>query len=204
MVRYRLAERFIMNNQKFRDILFKPILTVLTYFNITGNYLSNLKLILSLPFIYFAFINLKIAFVFILASIFVDLFDGPLARMQKINSDRGKFVDIFGDFIIYLSVIFTLYYLNLFNNNLLVYNLFIFPMIAILSTIRKQEFTKTDWIIKPAPEIGHFNALFYLLLFLFIYFNINYIDLVLFFINLIYTFLTIYYFIFIQFRWLKN
>ena len=200
----RISEKFIRINQKFRDNLFKPVLKILTNFGITGNYLSNLKLILFIPFIYFAFINLKIAFVFFLISVLIDLFDGPLARFQRKSSDKGKFIDIFGDFIIYLIIILTLFYLKLFNNNIISYQLFIFPLTVILSIIRKQEFAKSDWIIKPAPELAQFNFIIYVFLFLFIYFNINYFNIILLLTNLFYTFLTIYYFIFIQFRWLND
>ena len=204
MVRERYSERFIYKNQNFRDKLFRQILIYLNKKKISGNYLSNLKLIIFLPFIYFAFYNLKIAYIFILISVIIDLFDGPLARLQKKNSDKGKFIDIFGDFTIYLIVLLSLFYLKLFNNDILVYHFFIFPLVVILSTIKKQEFTKTDWLIKPAPEIGGLNAIVYFLLFIYTYFNFNYFNLIILLINVYYTFLTIYYFIFIQFRWHKK
>ena len=203
MVRERLGEKFIYSTQRIRDNLFRLILIFLDDLGITANYLSNLKLLIFIPFLYFIFQNLKIAYIFILLSILVDLFDGPLARFQRKASDKGKFIDIFGDLTIYLVVILSLFYLRSFNNDVIAYHLFIFPLTVLISTISKQEFTKSDWIIKPAPELGHFVGTVYLFLFLFIYFNINYINFVLILINIFYTLLTIYYFIFIQFRWLK-
>ena len=205
MVRKRVGERFVNFNQGIRDKLFKFLLKLLSNFNISANYLSNLKIILFFPFFYFAFYNnLKISYIFLLISILIDIFDGPLARFQNKSSDQGKFIDIFGDLFIYLSVILTLFYLKIFNNYLVAFHLVVFPLVMILSTIRKQEFTKSDWIIKPAPELGQFNAAVYLFLFLYIYFNINYFNFVLLLINVFYTLLIIYYFIFIQFRWLKK
>ena len=205
MVRKRFGEKFVSFNQEIRDRLFKNLLKLLTKSNITANYLSNLKIILFLPFFYFAFYNnLKLSCIFLFISIIIDIFDGPLARFQNKASDKGKFIDIFGDFFIYLSVILTLFYLKIFNNNLIVLHLFLFPLVMILSTIKKQEFTKSDWIIKPAPELGQFNTVVYLFLFLYVYFNVNYFNFVLLLINLFYGFLVIYYFIFIQFRWFSK
>jgi phosphatidylglycerophosphate synthase len=132
-----------------------------------------------------------------------DIFDGPLARYQKKQSDRGKFLDIFGDFSVYLLIILNLFFLNIMNNNLLVYHLFIFPLVMILSTLKKQENEKTDWIIKPAPELGQFNMLFILFLFLYIYFNVNYLNLVLLLINILYTWLTLFDFAYLQYRWYR-
>lgn len=200
----RFPEKFEIKNQEIRDKLFRPISAALTNLNITANLLSNLKLIIFLPFIIFALKNnFKIAFLFLLLSILVDLFDGPLARFQKKFSDRGKFVDIFGDFTIYLIVNLVLSYVGILDRNIVAYHLFIFPLITILSTIRKQEFTKTDWLIKVAPELGEFNALFYIFLFLYTFFNLNYLNFILILLNVYYSFLTIYYFIYVQARWLK-
>jgi len=194
------SKRFYLKSQRIRDKLFRSILILLTKINVSPSLLSNLKIIVFLPYIILASTNLKLAFLFFFLAVLVDLFDGPLARFQKKNSDKGKFLDVFGDFTIYLIIILSLFYLNLMNNNILIYHLFIFPVIAILSVIKKQELVKTDWIIKPAPElIGHIIFLFSL--FLFIYFNVNYLNLILLLINIFYTILAIYYFVFIQFRW---
>lgn len=204
MVKKRFNENFISKNQQIRDFLFRPLIKFLNKLGLNANLLSNLKLIVFLPFIYFSFVDLRLAYLFILFSILIDIFDGPLARFQKKFSDKGKFLDIFGDFTIYLMVILILIFLNIFNDYILIYHLFIFPLIALLSTIRRQEFAKTDWIIKPAPELGHFNGLVYLCLGLFVYFNINYFNTILLLLNTFYTLLAIYYFIYIQSRWYKK
>lgn len=204
MVKQSIKENFIKKNQNIRDCLFKPIIKILAKLNITANFLSNLKLIGFLPFLFLIQKNQKLAFIFLLISLIIDLFDGSLARFQKKQSDKGKFIDIFGDFLIYLLVVLSLISLNTLNKNILTYHLFIFPIISILSTIKNQEFTKTDWIIKPAPLIGHFNALVYISLFLLIFFKINFIHLILYFLNLYYSILSVYNFIFIQNRWLKK
>jgi len=203
MVRKRIAERFIKNDREARDKLFRPLLKILTRFKITATKISNLKLIIFVPFLFLAKSNLKLAFLFVLLSYLSDIFDGPLARYQKKQSDKGKFLDIFGDFSVYLLVILTLFFMDIMNNSLLAYHLFIFPLVMILSTLKKQENEKTDWIIKPAPELGQFNMLFLIFLFLYIYFNINYLSLVLLLINILYTGLTLFYFIFLQYRWYR-
>ncbi|MBI2672090.1 CDP-alcohol phosphatidyltransferase family protein [Candidatus Woesearchaeota archaeon] len=203
MVRKRIAERFIKNERKIRDRLFKPILKILTRLGLTATKVSNFKLVIFFPFLFLVKSNLKLAFSFVLLSYLSDIFDGPLARYQKKQSDRGKFLDIFGDFSVYLLIILNLFFLNVMNNNLLVYHLFIFPLVMILATLKKQENEKTDWIIKPAPELGQFNMLFLLFLFLYIYFGVNYLNLVLLLINMLYTGLTLFYFIYLQYKWYR-
>ena len=200
----RIPEIFEKKNQEIRDKLFLPISKLLTMFNVTANQLSNLKLIVFPPFVIFALrSNFKLAFLFLLLSILVDLFDGPLARFQKTFSDRGKFIDIFGDFTIYLGVILILIYTDILNKNIGAYHLFVFPFVVLLSILKKHEFTKTDWLIKSAPELGEFNAIFYFFLFLYSYFSVDYLNFVLILLNSYYSFLIIYYFILIQFRWLN-
>ena len=203
MVIKRIVERFIKNDRKIRDRLFKPILRILTKIGITANKISNFKLIVFIPFLFFVKSNIKLAFLFVLFSFLSDILDGPLARYQKTQSDKGKFLDIFGDFSVYLLIILNLFFLEVMNNNLLVYHLFIFPLVMILSTLKKQENEKTDWIIKPAPELGHFNMLVMFSLFLYIYFNVNYLNLILLLINLIYTVLTLFYFVYLQYKWFR-
>ncbi len=205
MVRERITSRFNKRNQQIRDYLFKPILRFLTNINITANYLSNFKLAAFAPFAYFLYINdLKTAFVFFLISLLVDLFDGPLARYQKKTSDRGKFIDTFGDYSIYLFIIFSLIFKQVIAKDIGAYHMFIFPLTLILATIKKQEFSKTDWIIKPAPELAQVNSAFLFFLFLFAFFNVNYLNQVLVLANIYLSFLAVFYFVFIQFNWKKK
>ena len=205
MVRERIATRFNKRNQKIRDYFFRPILKFLTNVNITANYLSNFKLAAFAPFIYFLYINdLKTAYIFFLLSLLIDLFDGPLARYQKKASDKGKFVDTFGDYATYLFIILSLIFKQIVANDIGTYHLFIFPLALILATIKKQEFSKSDWIIKPAPELAHVNAAFLFFLFLFAFFNINYLNQVLMIANIYLSCLVVFYFIVIQFNWKKN
>src|SRR3989344_7517382 len=110
------SKRFYLKSQRIRDKLFRSILILLTKINVSPSLLSNLKIIVFLPYIILASTNLKLAFLFFFLAVLVDLFDGPLARFQKKNSDKGKFLDVFGDFTIYLIIILSLFYLNLMNN----------------------------------------------------------------------------------------
>ncbi len=201
MVKQTINEKFVVRNQNIRDSLFKPVSKLLTKLNISANFLSNLKLIIFLPYLAFIAINPKLAFLFLFLSLLIDIFDGPLARFQKKQSDKGKFIDTFGDYVTYLLVIFS--FIPFFNY-LLTYHLVILPITVILSIIKNQEFTKTDWIIKPAPLLGHYNGLVYLSVFLLIFYQKNYLNLIIFLLNIYYTFLSIGYFIIIQSRWLNK
>jgi phosphatidylglycerophosphate synthase len=205
MVRERIAVRFNKKNQNIRDYLFRPILKFLTSLNITANYLSNFKIAAFAPFVYFLYNNnLKTAYIFFLLSLLIDLFDGPLARYQRKASDKGKFIDTFGDYAIYLFIIISLIFKQVIDTNIGAYHLFVFPLVLVLATIKKQEFSKTDWIIKPAPELAQVNAAFLFFLFLSAFFNINYLNSVLMIANIYLSFLGVFYFIFIQFNWKKN
>lgn len=202
MVKKSINEKFVNKNQSTRDYLFKPISRLLTKLNLTANLLSNFKLIIFIPYLFLISRNPKLAFLFLFLALLLDIFDGPLARYQKKQSDKGKFLDTFGDYIIYLLVILSLIIYQY--NSILIYHLFILPITAVLSTVKNQEFAKTDWIIKPAPLLGHYNLIVYLSVFILIFYQKDYFNLVVFLLNIYYTFLSVYYFIFIQFRWLKK
>lgn len=82
---------------QLRTMVFQPLNKILTGLGITADLLSYLAVLLMVVFVLLSQHNLKLGFWVIVARMFVDILDGPLARYQKTASDRGKFVDVLMD-----------------------------------------------------------------------------------------------------------
>lgn len=79
-----------------------------------------------------------------LLAIFLDLLDGPLARFQKICSDKGKFIDMFCDILVFSLFVLGLIYADLLIG--LVGSILIFALIfsKIFRVIYNIQFLKSD------------------------------------------------------------
>lgn len=192
--------------QEIRAQLFNPILRFLTKCKITANGVTNFRLalgvlaiILAVYFYYYG----ESVFILLVVGI-LDLLDGSLARFQNTASDRGKFLDVFVDYIAYVFVLILISIIVL-DYKLVLYNLFIVPICTLLAILRKQEFVSSDWIIKPYAKISYIKFMVLLAFYLHWYLglNIRWVDVSLYFSNILATVLSIYYFIFVQLRWKK-
>jgi phosphatidylglycerophosphate synthase len=195
-------DRLNNRSRDYRGIIFRPLLKLGTKIGISGNFISNIRLPLIVLFLFLWFKTdfYQWAISLLLIILLLDLFDGPLARFQKCDSDRGKFIDIFVDHIVYSCLLFALFKFAV-PSQLIVYNLFIIPIAYLLSTIKKEEFMKSDWIIKPYPRLAYLKAIVVIPFFLKAFGIINLLSASLIIANLLATALSIYYFIFIQLRW---
>jgi phosphatidylglycerophosphate synthase len=200
------VDKIILRSQNWRAIYFKKILIVLTNLKITANGLTNFRLLLGVFGIglYLFFYRYNWALNILLVAILLDLFDGPLARFQNKNSDRGKFLDIFTDYILYCFVLVLIRVISG-HSGYVYYNLFILPILFLLATIKKQEFANSDWIVKPAPRLSYLKDLVLAAFYSHWYLDTSlvWIDKILLIINILATILCIYYFIYIQLRWRK-
>lgn len=197
----RVNNRF----RNYREIFFLPLLKLGTKVGITGNLISNIRLPFITLFLLLWFNSdfSRLATILLLGILLLDIFDGSFARFQKRDSDRGKFIDIFVDHIIYSCILFALFKFTV-SPKLIAYNLFIVSVAYILATIKKEEFKKSDWIIKPYPRLTYLKAIV-IIPFLFKTFEVmDILSESLIVANSLATLLSIYYFIFIQLRWLKT
>ncbi len=128
------------------------------------------RIIVIVPMAYFLIVGLaKVAMFCVILGLLSDLFDGDLSRFLKRSSDRGKFLDMLADHVLYGALILGTAY-TLFEPDFpFAYHLFIIPITYVLAIIAKQEGRKTDWIIKPQAEISYIKFLGYGSVFLYVY-----------------------------------
>lgn len=185
-----------LKSQKMRQKLFLPIIAFLAKNGIKANTISALKIIPGILFIFLIQINIKIAIIVILLGVILDFFDGPLARHTNTTSDRGKFVDMLSDYIVYACFVFGLIIINAGNVVFLSYNLIIIPVLYLLVILNKNENKKTDWIIHPEAKSTTHRIIVELsaLLYLFFKLPLEYFNYVLLFANILVTIHATYHF----------
>jgi phosphatidylglycerophosphate synthase len=86
---------------KLRDVYLKPLAKILTWLGISASGVSYSGIFLMSGFILMVRFNRKTALFFLLLAIGMDFVDGVVARYQHQASDRGKFVDMVADNIIF-------------------------------------------------------------------------------------------------------
>ncbi|MDD5071564.1 MAG: CDP-alcohol phosphatidyltransferase family protein [Patescibacteria group bacterium] len=197
------ADNLNLKFQGYQGIILKPLLILLHRFGLSANILTNFRLLGGVVFLFWFYYGEEFfASLFLVFILLLDIFDGALARFQNKASDRGKFLDIFTDSVVYS---FTILALFKFRENLtpLAYNIFIIAVAYLLGIIKKREFKKSDWILCPRAQLSYLKAIVVIPFFLLIFFRWNFIFEAVFIANVIATILSVYYFIFIQIRWKK-
>ena len=166
--------RLNVKSQSYRAIIYKPILKVLTKLGLSAISLTNFRLVLGIIFLVW-FYNTKqynAPAIFVIAILILDTFDGALARYQNKFSDRGKFLDILVDKFVYLFIIFTFFKLQA-NTLLVAYHLLIIEPTYLLAIIKKEEFSQTDWLIKPYAKLSYLKIITLIPYFIYIFLDIN-------------------------------
>lgn len=82
---------------KLRTVAFRPFSALFTAVGISADMLSYLGVLLMITFIFTVTNHPRAAFWLLFGRMVADIMDGPLARYQKTDSDRGKFVDVLAD-----------------------------------------------------------------------------------------------------------
>lgn len=146
--------------QKNKDQYLGPVLFYLGKVGLTANVLSTLKVILAVPAMLLAQHHLVGAAIIFLILYSLDVLDGSLARYQGKASDRGKFIDVLTDQLIYALAILTLIWNNFLDIKALAFNLWALTILYILVVIERNEDKPTDWIIKPVAKLGGYKWFF--------------------------------------------
>lgn len=198
-------DRLNLKFQRLKTSFFSPLLYLLTKMKIGPWCVSNFRIFLAiLACILFLFDYINILAVFIL--LFTDLLDGidgSLARYQNKASDRGKFVDIVIDDMIYCLLVIMAIKIGA-NSYSATYNIAVVLFTPLLAIIKKEEGKPTDWIIKPYPRTGYIKYFVMIPFYLSFFFERNWLNQGFFVSNLVSTLLIIYYFTTIQLRWKKQ
>jgi phosphatidylglycerophosphate synthase len=164
-------------NQFFRekrDILFSPITKLLYKLRISANTLSISKLIFVCLYLLLIKNHFNLAIFFLLfGGILLDFLDGPLARYAHQDSDRGKFIDMISDQLVYVLFIWGLMLIKIGNPLILSFNIIIISAFYFMIVINKNENKKSDWIIKPIARANYYKLTLEISIVLHIFFKMN-------------------------------
>lgn len=186
--------------QNLRGIVFRPFLRLLNAIGVTAMFLTNLRLVLGIVFLWWFWRDQKAATLFMIFVLALDMVDGALARFQGAASDRGKFLDIVVDHCIYVFILFTFPTFGALMP-LVFYNLFITIVAYLLGAVSKGEGRPSDWIIRPAPQLSYLKAIVVIPFFILVFWGIDWLNEALWVANIWATGLGVYYFISLQRRW---
>lgn len=99
-------EKIYAATGNFRTHLFRPLTKLLSSIGIAADTISYLGAALMIGFIFSLPDHKVLAFWLLFGRMIADIIDGPLARFQKTDSDRGKFVDVTMDNLSFALFIF--------------------------------------------------------------------------------------------------
>lgn len=166
-----IANKFF---RRQRDILFSPIIKLLYKLGINPNMLSISKILFAGLYLLLIKNNLALAVFFLLfGGVLIDFLDGPLARYTNKDSDRGKFIDMFSDQLVYVFFVWGLMIINIGKPIILSYNILIISAFYLIIIVNKNENIKSDWIIKPVVRANYYKLVFEISIILHIFFNMN-------------------------------
>lgn len=188
-------------SQHKRGKFFLPLLVFLCRLHLSANMLTNLRFVASFTIPALYIYNPTYTLALLIFLYLTDAVDGALARHQNKANDRGKFLDICADTALYAAILFIISMTNTSLALSVLYNLAIVTSAYILSIIHKEEFRKSDWIIKPYPKLLYLKALVVVPFFLWAYGGLTYINLGIYSSNILATVLVFYFWYKIQKRW---
>lgn len=131
-----------------RNIIFLPLAKALNFLKVTPNMVSYFGVMVMIGFLFTIVRSQGWAVVLLAFSLFLDNLDGVLARYQKIDSDKGKFIDMVCD-----NVNFTLFIAGLIYGGLLsgvIGLIYAYTMVLskLFRTIQHAFSLESDWYFK--------------------------------------------------------
>ncbi len=199
----KAIDRINSRSQILRSRIFKPLLKILLRFGVTANRLTNFRIVLGLVFLAVSFFDVALAGIILIIALCLDEIDGSLARFEKKASDKGKFLDMFADSVIYSFVLISSAMLSAMAYPLM-YNLFIVPVAYLLAVVYYNELKLSDWIIKPYAKCSHLKFVVVVPYLVFVFTGINFIYWGLWISNIMATLMSIFFYFSIQLRWKRR
>ncbi len=132
-----------------RDRLVRPLVLFFAALQLTPNTISLLGVLTMVAFVVVAAYALSLALALLLLSLLLDATDGGLARYLKVDSDKGKLIDVTAD-----ATAFTLFLAGLVVGELITLRLgLLLAAIMVLSKLlrikRHGHLLPTDWRFRP-------------------------------------------------------
>lgn len=140
-----LEEKIYYPLAKLRTVVFRPANRFFTALHVNADMLSYFGVLLMVMFVAVAPTHAVAGFWLIVGRMFADIMDGPLARYQKTDSDRGKFVDVLMDnlgFALFVFGVIRAGWLDGFIGSIF---LFLTALVVVLMIIRYNLKHKSRW-----------------------------------------------------------
>lgn len=139
-------EKIYTAGTELRNSAFKPLNRFLTALGIGADTVSYFGLFLMIVFVLVLPEHPMTAFWLLFGRMLADIVDGPLARFQHTDSDRGKFVDVLMDNLAFALFIFGVLKAGLLNPLPALAFLFLTELVVVLMIIRYNLKHKSkDW-----------------------------------------------------------
>jgi phosphatidylglycerophosphate synthase len=172
------AEKQIYNLRvKILETPFRPLIKLLDLFGVNADIVSYSGLLIMVGFILALPHHLILAFWLLFARMLIDILDGPLARYQKTDSDRGKFVDVLMDNLAFAAFIFGVIRAGLMDGLAGGIYLFATELVIVLMIIIFNLTYKSDWFFFASAGSYPYNFIYtiYLLFTCYVFGSHNYL-----------------------------
>ena len=157
------------NFKNSRTEWLNPIIKFLDRIGVTADGISYFGLLLLIGFLYFITSHPIIASVFLFFHVFLDAFDGSLARLQKKDGDAGSLTDMFCDHTGIVVVVGGLIYAGLVNSVIGYFYSYIYTILIVLIIIRNLIGRPIKFVFRSKYEV-------YLLYLIWAIWGLNYLD----------------------------
>lgn len=156
--------------EAWRTSILLPVSKLLNFFGIKANHVSYFGFLILILFIVF-FNNHPYLSAFVLfLHVFIDAFDGPLARFSKQDGDAGAFVDIMCDHTGMVVVTAILAYFKLLGSLPAIIYVYLYTIMIIFTIIKNRIGEPTYFLIRTKYYL-------YVACGLYLFFNFNFFNL---------------------------
>lgn len=143
-----------------RTTFFRPINMLFTALGVKADMLSYFGVLVMAGFIFALPDHLMLAFWLLFARMMIDIMDGPLARHQKSDSDRGKFVDVLMDNLSFALFIFGIVRAGLMAGLTGSIYLFVTELVVVLMIIIYNFRHKSEWFFYASAGSFPYNLIY--------------------------------------------
>ena len=143
-----VEQRLYRQSVEKRDVIFKPLAKILTFFRITPFMITLLGFVSMFLFALALEHNRVLSLFFLLLSVLFDLIDGVLARYQEKASDKGKFADMVFDNLSFTVFVVGLVFVNLVDALPALLIVYFMLLSKVLRSVNNAFSLNSDWRFK--------------------------------------------------------
>lgn len=143
-------ERVLGPWQKIRQYTLAPIAALLSRLGISPNTLSYASVAFAIGFFFLAPINFTLAFWLLVVSILCDGLDGVEARLNRTNTPRGSFTDMFCDQAVVAFTVAGMVWRGGINPVLAILFVYVYTSLVIFLMLHQMLQVSSHWIVRPS------------------------------------------------------